>query len=170
MKLNKGLVRSIMILPVNVLIIIPSVLLLVTKRYSFAFGTGCPWSLIIYFIGAVLAILSLLVMISTVSLFATKGEGTPAPWDPPKKFVVLGPYCYVRNPMLISVLVFLVSEIIIFGSFPIFVWFVLFLVANMIYFPFFEEKSLERRFGISYLEYKKNVPRWVPRLKPWKNC
>ena len=37
-----------------------------------------------------------------------------------------------------------------------------------IYFPMFEEKGLEKRFGLDYLEYKRNVPRWIPRLKPWK--
>ena len=76
----------------------------------FACGLEYHWLLIRYFIGVVLAILSLFVMFSTVRLFTTKGEGTPAPWDPPKKFIVLGPYRYVRNPMLIGVLIFLLSD------------------------------------------------------------
>jgi len=141
---------------------------LTTKKYFFACGLEYHWLLIRYFIGVVLAILSLFVMFSTVRLFTTKGEGTPAPWDPPKKFIVLGPYRYVRNPMLIGVLIFLLSEVVLFGSLSIFIWFVLFLIANLFYFPFFEEKGLEKRFGESYLEYKRNVPRWIPRFTPWK--
>jgi protein-S-isoprenylcysteine O-methyltransferase Ste14 len=166
--LNKSLIRAIIILPVNVLIVIPCLLLWLTKNYNFACGIEYPWSLVIYFIGLMLAIPSLFVMFLTVRLFATKGEGTPAPWDPPKKFVVLGPYRYVRNPMLIGVLVFLLSEVLVFGSFSLFMLFVCFLAANMVYFPFVEEKGLEKRFGDPYLEYKRNVPRWIPRLKPWE--
>ena len=168
MKLNTGLIKTIIILPGSVLVIIPSILLLTTKNYNFACGFEYPWSLMIYFIGAVLAVFSISVMFWTVNLFATKGKGTPAPWNPPKKFIVLGPYCYVRNPMLIGVLIFLLSEIIVLGSLPIFVWFLIFLFANIIYFPFFEEKGLEKRFGKSYLKYKNNVPRWIPRVTPWK--
>jgi len=167
MRPNKELIKAIIILPVNALVVVPGILLLTTK-HSFACGLEYPISLIVYLIGSILAILSLLVMFLTVRLFATKGDGTPAPWNPPKKFVVLGPYRYVRNPMLIGVLAFLLSETIVLGSIPIFKWFVFFVIANMIYFPFFEEKGLEKRFGKPYLEYKRNVPRWVPRLKPWR--
>jgi len=167
MKINKGLIRAIIILPVNALIVVPSILLLVTKDSSFAYGFEYPWPFVICFIGLILAVSSFYFMFLTVKLFVEKGKGTPAPWNPPKNFVVLGPYRYVRNPMLISVLIFLLSETIVFGSRSIFIWFLLFLIANMIYFPFFEEKGLEKKFGKSYLEYKRNVPRWIPRLKPW---
>jgi protein-S-isoprenylcysteine O-methyltransferase Ste14 len=44
---------------------------------------------------------------------------------------------------------------------------VIFFIINAIYFPLVEEKNLERRFGEVYLLYQKNVPRWVPRLRPW---
>ncbi len=35
--------------------------------------------------------------------FASYGRGTPAPIDAPKRFVVRGPYHYVRNPMYIGI-------------------------------------------------------------------
>src|SRR5262249_5759925 len=34
--------------------------------------------------------------------FALLGRGPPAPFDPPRRLVVRGPYRYVRNPMYIG--------------------------------------------------------------------
>lgn len=166
MALNKSLIKAIIILPINVLVVIPGVLLFFFKSYP-AMGSAYPFSMVIYLIAVVLAVLSITLMLWTVLLFTKKGNGTPAPWDPPKKFIVLGPYRYVRNPMLIGVISFLLSEAIIFGSLPIFIMLVCFLIINMLYFPLVEEKDLEKRFGNTYLEYKKNVPRWIPRLRPY---
>lgn len=41
------------------------------------------------------------------------------------------------------------------------------LLPDLIYIPLFEEKSLIKRFGADYELYKKNVLRWIPRIKPW---
>ncbi len=95
------------------------------------------------------------------------GNGTPAPWDPPKKLVIRGPYCYVRNPMIISVMLMLLAEVLLFQSWPIAAWIVVFFIGNSIYFPLVEEKNLEKRFGDDYREYKAHVRRWIPRLRPW---
>ena len=102
-------------------------------------------------------------------LFLTFGEGTPAPWAPPKRFVVRGPYRYVRNPMITGVLMILCAEAIILQSWPIAVWMGVFFGANAVYFPLVEEKGLEKRFGAEYAEYKKHVGRWIPRLRAWNN-
>jgi protein-S-isoprenylcysteine O-methyltransferase Ste14 len=69
--------------------------------------------------------------------------------------------------MISGVLMTLLGESVVFGSIGIFIWFLLFFIINHIYFIYSEEPGLERRFGQEYLEYKKNVPRWVPRLRPW---
>jgi protein-S-isoprenylcysteine O-methyltransferase Ste14 len=114
------------------------------------------------------AVTALILMIQTVSLFFSKGKGTPAPWDPPKKLVVRGPYRNVRNPMITGVLVFLLAEAMFFRSWPIAVWMFLFFMGNSVYFPLIEEKGLEKRFGDAYVVYCQNVPRWIPRLKPWR--
>ena len=103
----------------------------------------------------------------TVRLFAGPGQGTPAPWDPPRRLVVDGPYRYVRNPMITSILSMLAAEALLLDTFAIAIWLVIFFVANGIYFPLSEEKGLERRFGDDYRQYKANVPRWIPRLTPW---
>jgi protein-S-isoprenylcysteine O-methyltransferase Ste14 len=97
------------------------------------------------------------------------GQGTPAPWDPPKKLVVRGPYRYVRNPMITGALLLLLAEAMLLQSWPIAIWLVLFFIGNSVYFPLVEEKGLEKRFGDAYRKYKANVPRWIPRLRAWKD-
>ena len=100
-------------------------------------------------------------------LFTGEGDGTPAPWDPPKNFVVSGPYRHVRNPMLSSVIILIVAEALAANSLPLLAWAVAFFLLNTLYFAFSEEPGLERRFGESYRQYKARVPRWVPRLSPY---
>ena len=96
------------------------------------------------------------------ALFGKHGEGTAAPWDPPQRFVVRGPYRYVRNPMITGVFAMLLAEAILFASWPIAIWFAVFVVGNLIYIPVFEEPKLEQRFGDDYIAYKARVPRWLP--------
>jgi protein-S-isoprenylcysteine O-methyltransferase Ste14 len=103
-----------------------------------------------------------------VALFARVGRGTLAPWDPPQQFVAVGPYRYVRNPMISGVAAMLLGEALLWASWPIGVWACLFFAVNHTYFILLEEPGLERPFGESYRAYKANVPRWIPRLRPGK--
>ena len=100
-------------------------------------------------------------------LFLHVGRGTPAPWDPPRRLVVQGPYRHVRNPMITSVIAMLLAETLLFASWPLAAWMVVFFAVNAVYFPLSEEKGLEKRFGEDYRIYRDNVPRWIPRLRPW---
>ena len=77
-------------------------------------------------------------------------------------------YAYVRNPMITGIFLILTGEACLLGSYAIGIWTVLFLVINMIYFPLSEEPGLRARFGKEYDTYCKNVPRYIPRLTPWK--
>lgn len=54
------------------------------------------------------------------------------------------------------------------GSRPLLTWFAVVFAVNAVYFPLVEEPGLERRFGAAYGEYRANVPRWLPRLRPWE--
>ena len=101
-------------------------------------------------------------------LFATRGKGTLAPWDPPRKLVVDGPYRHVRNPMISGVLAMIAGEALFLGSQRLAWWFAAFLAINTAYFLISEEPGLERRFGKEYIRYKAAVPRWIPRVRPWK--
>ena len=99
--------------------------------------------------------------------FAARGRGTLAPWDPPTKLVVSGPYRYVRNPMISGVVFILVAESLLLLSTPHALWALGFLAANAAIIPLMEEPQLEARFGESYREYKRHVGRLIPRLRPW---
>jgi protein-S-isoprenylcysteine O-methyltransferase Ste14 len=154
-------IRTIIILPFNVLVIIPMTLLYFTE-YQWTQNYSA-----LLVVGGVLLMFGLLFAGWTMWLFGKRGHGTAAPWNPPKKLVVVGPYAHVRNPMITSVLTMLIAEALLLNSWLIAVLFIVFLIGNMIYFPLFEEKDLEKRFGNSYTQYKRNVPRWLPRLRPW---
>jgi protein-S-isoprenylcysteine O-methyltransferase Ste14 len=103
----------------------------------------------------------------TVRLFAGVGEGTLAPWDPPRRLVVEGPYRHVRNPMIAGVLGMLAGEAALFGSLPLLIWWALFFALNYVGFRVYEEPGLRRRYGEEYENYRRNVPRWLPRRTPW---
>ena len=154
-------IRTILILPMNVLVFIPAVIL---------YFTGYRWTQnhpALLALGGVLMAFGLCLAGWTMRLFASRGKGTAAPWNPPKKLVVAGPYRHVRNPMITSVLVMLLAEALLLNSWWIAGLFALFALLNMIYFPLFEEKELAKRFGAGYLAYKRNVPRWIPRVTPY---
>jgi protein-S-isoprenylcysteine O-methyltransferase Ste14 len=95
--------------------------------------------------------------------FAVSGRGTPAPIDAPKQLVVRGLYRYIRNPMYMGVLlviagwaVFLESrQVLIYGA-VVGMFFHLFVVLV-------EEPLLEGKFGETYLKYRREVGRWLPR-------
>jgi protein-S-isoprenylcysteine O-methyltransferase Ste14 len=118
-------------------------------------------------VGVPLVAIGLVLVISTVRLFATVGRGTLAPWDPTSRLVVQGPYRYVRNPMISGVLFILLGEAACFSSPALLIWFAAVLGANAVYIPLLEERGLRRRFGADYEAYEANVPRWIPRLRPW---
>lgn len=164
--MNWPLLRAIVILPGNVAVVIPGLILWLSHGTALSWALAGPAAVVFWLALACLAS-GLGLMIPTVTMFLTVGKGTPAPWDPPKKLVVRGVYRYLRNPMISGVILFLLGEALLFRSWQIAGWAVLFALGNMIYMPLVEEPGLERRFGADYRIYKKNVPRWFPRWKPW---
>ena len=146
------------ILPITVLVIIPALI-----ENNFRIEVDAE-----RIIGALLAASGLVVVGITASLFFRTGEGTIAPWSPTRKLVLTGPYLYVRNPMITGVLTVLLGESLVFHSVPILLWLISFFLINNFYFLLSEEPGLAKRFGAEYLHYKRNVPRWIPRLKPWR--
>jgi protein-S-isoprenylcysteine O-methyltransferase Ste14 len=167
--LHWRMVRTIIVLPGTVLFLIPAIILVVTANSRFAPKLITP-SQIWFWLALLAAGIGSVLCMWTAMLFTKYGEGTPAPWDPPRKLVIIGPYRYVRNPMITGVLLVLLAEALLFGSWLIAGWMLLFLLGNVIYFPFVEEKGLEKRFGDEYLKYKARVPRWIPRLTPWEKA
>jgi protein-S-isoprenylcysteine O-methyltransferase Ste14 len=159
-------VRAIGVLPGLGVIGIPALILALTD-----FDAG--WSLdgwlraLPIAAGAALMCAGLVLMYRTISLFAREGEGTLAPWDPTRRLVVRGPYRHVRNPMIVGVLAVILGEAALFGSPGVLVWGAAFFALNSVWFPLVEEPGLRERFGDEYEDYRRNVPRWVPRRRPW---
>ena len=158
-KILDNWIAAIIILPVNVLIIIPAILAYLT---NFTFNRPSVlqivFSVITGIIGAFFAGWSMLT-------FKSKGNGTPAPWAPPQNFVVTGPYRYIRNPMISGVIFLLYAEFCITKSVALFLWFLVFTFINLFYIHYVEEPQLKKRFGKTYEEYLEKVPCWIPKIR-----
>lgn len=148
---------AVLLLPGVVAVAVPAALL---------WSDGASLS-VLAVIGIPLLAAGLLLIVSTIRLFASAGRGTLAPWDATRRLVVAGPYRYVRNPMISGVLLTLLGEAACFGSVSLVVWFGAVFALNAVYIPLVEEPGLEARFGEDYRRYKANVPRWLPRLRAW---
>jgi len=115
--------------------------------------------------GLVLLGIGLFILLWCVRDFYVSGKGTLAPWDPPRQLVIVGLYRYVRNPMYVGVLFILLGWIIVTAS-PMVIGFALILsLAFHIRVVTSEEPWAEMIFGSEWLDYKNNVPRWLPRFK-----
>ena len=163
---RRELIKAIFILPGTALVYIPGV---VHWLWSDKPGAVMPAdaSQSRFWVGLLLAAFGFTLAVRTVRLFWTAGKGTPAPWAPPTKLVIRGPYRYVRNPMITGVLLLLAAESVLLGSWYLLGWMCVFFLLCTVFFLFVEEPGLEKRFGDSYRRYKANVPRWIPRWKPW---
>ena len=157
---------SVAALPFVMAVLIP---IWVARRngITLAVATGFT-ELVVQLVGVLVFVLGLLLFAASLRRFATEGKGTLAPWDPPRQLVVRGPYRHVRNPMISGVVFVLFGEALILLSGPHLAWALLFLAVNLIYIPLLEEPQLERRFGAAYREYSANVPRFLPRVRPWR--
>ena len=164
--MNRGLVKAIIVLPGTVLVFVPIIILAVAHNTYFSHQIATPEQ-VLFWLALLPAGIGLGLAVWTVRLFTKFGDGTPAPWEPPQKLVIRGPYRHVRNPMITSVLFMLLAEAMLFQSWPLALWMGIFFVGNTVYFPLVEEKGLEKRFGNDYRIYKSHVPRWLPRTRPW---
>ena len=158
-------VFAVAVLPFSVTVLIP---LWLARRggMTMAAGPGLA-QMALQTAGLGLLSVGILLFVASLGRFITEGRGTLAPWDPPRLLVVRGPYRYVRNPMISGVVLVLFGEALLLLSQPHFVWALLFLGINAVYIPLLEEPLLEKRFGVSYREYCRRVPRLLPRLRPW---
>ena len=157
---------SSFIAPILFCIVFPY-LIVTAKHHQFDLSVLNP-SIFLVILGAAICLAGLVVFILAVRMLILIGKGTIMPWDPTRKLVTASLYGYVRNPMILSVITIEAGEAILFDSFWLALIAALFFVINHVYFIVSEEPGLEKRFGREYVEYKKNVSRWIPRLKPWE--
>jgi protein-S-isoprenylcysteine O-methyltransferase Ste14 len=95
--------------------------------------------------------------------FAFVGRGTPAPFDPPRRLVIRGPYRFVRNPMYIGAVLTLLGAALFYESLSILIYAGVFFLATHLFVVFYEEPTLRRTFGEEYEAYFRRVRRWIPK-------
>jgi protein-S-isoprenylcysteine O-methyltransferase Ste14 len=110
----------------------------------------------------------ILVVLESFGRFALEGVETPAPIFPTRHLVVNGFYRFVRNPMYVAVLSVIFGQALLFGSVGLLEYAVLPWLAAHLFVVGYEEPTLRRSFGAEYETYRANVPRWIPRLAPWR--
>jgi protein-S-isoprenylcysteine O-methyltransferase Ste14 len=106
-----------------------------------------------------------LIALSCVAAFIFIGKGTPAPFDPPRRLVVRGPYRFVRNPMYLGAALALASAALYYQSVALLVFVCGFLLVTHLFVVIYEEPTLKRSFGPDYEIYCHIVHRWWPRLR-----
>ncbi len=152
--------RAILALPFLVTVVVPAAL--VWWRWSGASERSAA-----LVVGVACVALGLGIAAWTITLFATRGHGTLAPWDPPQQLVLVGPYRHLRNPMIVAIIAVLAGEALVFWSLPLAIWCGAFALSNALYIPFREEPALLERFGAEYACYARNVPAFIPRRSAW---
>jgi len=153
-----------LVFPVTALLVIPALLLFNFQTSSFDLQISAT----LFFPGLVLFLAGLYLLVETTLAIHKIGQGTIMPFYPAQNLVISGSYAYARNPMIGGALLVLAGEALIFYSGAIMVYLFVFFFANDIYFNAVEEPNLEKKFAARYRDYKKNVPRWLPRRKPWR--
>jgi len=120
-------------------------------------------------IGVLLIIGGVAVVLESFARFALQGIGTPAPVFPTRHLVVTGFYRYVRNPMYVAVTSLVLGQALLLGNTHLLAYAVVPWLAAHVFVLAYEEPTLRRTFGAEYKTYCAHVPRWIPRLTPWRN-
>jgi protein-S-isoprenylcysteine O-methyltransferase Ste14 len=118
-------------------------------------------------LGGILLIVGLMALLSAFVRFVVEGLGTPAPVAAPERLVVGGVYRYVRNPMYVAVLAAIVGQALLLGRLALLLYAAGAWLVVAAFVRLYEEPTLTRRFGADYDAYRRAVPAWWPRLRPW---
>lgn len=151
--------RDVILLPFMVTVVIPY--LIYNENQVLPDNTGTK------ILGLLFLSAGLILFFYTVFLFRVYGKGTLAPWTPTQTLIIRGPYKYCRNPMITGVFFILIGESFLLRTANMLIWTFAFFLINTFYFILKEEPDLYKRFGEEYKKYKKNVPRWIPRVRPY---
>jgi len=156
-----------LVLPIGVIIVIPFLINLLTERSNHYFMLNSNMYYLI--MGFFITIFGLYLLITCISIFYKKGKGTLMPLSKihTQHLVIVGPYKYVRNPMIIGVILTVLGEGLIFNSLSTIFCALIFFILNLIYIPLVEEKGALSRFGEEYIHYKNQVNGWIPNFKAY---
>lgn len=112
--------------------------------------------------GIAVATIGALIALACVWAFISIGKGTPAPFDPPRRLVVRGPYRFLRNPMYVGAGTAVTGAALYYESIQLIAFVVLFLTVARFFVVLYEEPTLKRMFGSEYEAYCQHVHRWWP--------
>lgn len=144
-------------------IVVPGTVAILVPRWLLG-GFSRPPGGVLSAIGAIAFLLGAAIYFRCAWEFAVRGLGTPAPIAPTKFLVTTALHGYVRNPMYLGVALAILGEAALFRSLHVAGYAVLMLLTAHGFVVLYEEPTLQRQFGESYEEYRRNVPRWLPRL------
>ena len=118
-------------------------------------------------LGIVLIVAGIPAVLDSFARFALQGMGTPAPVLPTEHLVVTGLYRHVRNPMYVGVAALIFGQALLFGSVRLMAYGLAVWMCFHLFVVLYEEPKLTRSFADEYRKFRGNVPRWIPRWKPW---
>ena len=119
-------------------------------------------------LGVALIAAGAVVVVHAFARFVTEGAGTPAPVAPTERLVVGGLYRHVRNPMYLAVASMIVGQALLLGRSSLLLYAAIFYAVSIAFVRGYEEPVLESRYGDEYRAYRRAVPGWWPRLRPWR--
>ena len=120
-------------------------------------------------IGAIMILAGVPGIVDSFARFALQGLGTPMPIAPPRNLVVTGLYRYVRNPIYVAVVAIILGQAVLMGDWRLIVYGALWWLVWHVTVVGYEEPTLEQTFGSEYEAFRAAVPRWIPRMTPWRS-
>ena len=112
--------------------------------------------------GMLVAAMGAVLALWCIVTFTVDGRGTPAPFDPPRRLVVGGPYRIVRNPMYVGGGIAMLGAALFYGSLALLAYVAVYLVILHAFVVGYEEPTLSRTFGADYDAYRGSTGRWLP--------
>jgi protein-S-isoprenylcysteine O-methyltransferase Ste14 len=120
-------------------------------------------------IGVIMILAGVPGLVDAFARFALQGLGTPAPIAPPRNLVVTGLYRYVRNPIYVALVAIILGQAMLMGDWRLVVYGALLWLFFHVWVVAIEEPTLEQTFGEKYEAFRAAVPRWIPRMTPWRS-
>lgn len=121
-------------------------------------------------VGAVMLVTAAAFLVHAFIRFVVEGLGTPAPVAPTRHLVVGGVYRFLRNPMYVAVVAAVLGQAMLLGRLSLLWYAVAIALAQYAFVRYHEEPALRRRYGEQYDAYRRAVPGWWPRLRPWRGA
>ena len=149
------------------LVVAPGVVAGLIPWWLTGWQPGSTW-LPLQVLGASLIVAGVIVLVDAFVRFVVEGIGTPAPIAPTQRLVVGGLYCHVRNPMYLAVGATIVGQALLLGRPILLLYAAAFAVVVLAFVRGYEEPTLASQFGVEYEDYRRAVPGWWPRLRPWR--